>query len=252
MMRNVYLQGELGHRFGSVFKVNADSYQDIFKCINANRPEFLGFVRQSHLDDIGFIVEQAGKGVEDEDDLLNPLKEGDVTIAIAPAGSKSGLGKILAAIAIVALIVVTGGAAGLGLATTTAGGTALATSAGWAVVAGGGLSIPGMFAAMGVLNLAMMGISQMMAPDPSVDSDAPENYAFNGNAQNVKEGDPIAVLYGRLRVPGRPISINVSNESYYKNYSGSIQSGDGSLQTTTTGTSTAININNINLGSIGK
>ena len=42
-----------------------------------------------------------------------------------------------------------------------------------------------------------------MAPDPAVDQDAPTNYLFSGGANNAVEGDPIPILYGELRVPGR-------------------------------------------------
>ena len=59
-------------------------------------------------------------------------------------------------------------------------------------------------------NLALMGIQQVMAPDPAVDkNDGTSNYLFSGGASNAKEGDPIPILYGELRVPGRPISIEV-------------------------------------------
>jgi hypothetical protein len=61
------------------------------------------------------------------------------------------------------------------------------------------------------VNLAIAGIQEMMAPDPSVDKDSPENYAFNGGAQNIKPGDPVPVLYGELRIPGRPLSMDVNH-----------------------------------------
>ena len=52
MNRNVYLQGELGEKFGKKFSVNTDNYADIIKCINVNRPGFLNFIRQCHFDGI--------------------------------------------------------------------------------------------------------------------------------------------------------------------------------------------------------
>ena len=51
----------------------------------------------------------------------------------------------------------------------------------------------------------------MMAPDPATDKDGPESYLFNGSQQNVSEGDPIPLLYGELRVPGRPINFELRN-----------------------------------------
>lgn len=208
MQHSVYLQGELGDKFGDKFTVHTENYRDIFKCIQANRPNFLPYVRKCHEDDIGFIVETAGNAIETED-LLLPLQPGDVTISLAPAGSKSGMGKILAAIAIIAVMYFTGGLAGLGASGTTAAGGGLSTSAGWAVAAGGGLSTSGMMVAGLAANLALVGMQQLMAPDPGVDKDSPTNYLFTGGRNNSVEGDPIPLLYGELTVPGRPISLEI-------------------------------------------
>ena len=70
-------------------------------------------------------------------------------------------------------------------------------------------SIPGQAAALLAVNLSLSGIQQMMAPDPAVDQDSPTNYLFSGGASNSVEGDPIPILYGELRVPGRPISVDI-------------------------------------------
>lgn len=202
MQRSVYLQGELGERFGHKFIVNTDNYADIFKCINANRPGWMPYVRKCHEEDIAFIVETED-GAIDQDDLLIPIAKGDVTISLVPAGSKKGIGKILVAIIMIYIIVQTGGA-GFGSAATTA------ETAGWAVAAGGGLSTTGLMAVGFAAQLALAGIQQIMAPDPAVDQDNPSNYLFSGGANNAVEGDPIPIMYGELRVPGRPISIDIA------------------------------------------
>ena len=206
MQRNVYLQGELGERFGRKFIVNTENYSDIFKCIQANRPDFVPYLRKCHENDIGFILDTEENGALDHEDLLSPVAKGDITLALAPAGSKKGLTKILAAIAIIAVIYFTGGFAGLG-----GGAATTAANAGYMVAVGGGLTIPGSMAVLFAANLALAGIQQIMAPDPAVDQDsgATTNYLFSGGANNAKEGDPIPILYGELRVPGRPISIEV-------------------------------------------
>ena len=92
MQHSVYLQGDLGERFGNKFTVHTDNYRDVFRCINANRPDFLPYIRKCHEEDIGFIIETAGEQI-DQEDLLLPLQKGDITIAVAPAGSKKGIGK---------------------------------------------------------------------------------------------------------------------------------------------------------------
>lgn len=63
---------------------------------------------------------------------------------------------------------------------------------------------------MMAINLAMAGINQMMAPDPATDGDQESSYLFNGAEQNVIQGDPVPVLYGRLRIPGQPISFEIA------------------------------------------
>jgi predicted phage tail protein len=232
MQRSVYLQGELAEKFGSKFTVHTDNYGEIFKCINANRPTFLPFVKECHRNDVGFIVDTADKSIE-EQDLFLPIMKGDITISLAPAGSKSGIGKILAAIAIVVIMVYSGGAAGAFGSSAAAG-----TGSGWAVTVVNGvtvLSAPGMAAGMLAVNLAMMGMQQIMAPDPAVDRDSPTNYLFSGGANNAIEGDPIPLLYGELRVPGRPISIDIMNGNSYNNnttidYEGNIY-GSGTEET---------------------
>jgi predicted phage tail protein len=215
MQRNVYLQGELGEKFGTKFVVNTDDYADIFRCINVNRPDFLPYLRKCHAEDIGFILDTE-EGELEHEDLLVPAVKGDITLALAPAGSKKGITKILAAIAIIAVIYFTGGFAGLGTGTVTAVGPG---QVGWAVAAGGGLSTAGSMVVLFSANLALAGIQQIMAPDPAVDQDAPTNYLFSGGPSNAKEGDPVPLLYGELRVPGRPIAIEViqgrgSNSGY--------------------------------------
>tara|TARA_R110002074_G_scaffold383805_1_gene564176 strand:+ start:1595 stop:2308 length:714 start_codon:yes stop_codon:yes gene_type:complete len=208
MQHNVYLQGELGERFGSKFIVNTNNYADIFKCINANRPDFLPYVRKCHEEDINFMVETED-GTIDHTDLIVPVCKGDVTISLVPAGSKSGIGKILAAIAIVLVMIYAPQIFGQVVAGSEAAGVIQYSLA-------AGLSTAGTMAAMLAVNLALAGIQQIMAPDPAVDQDAPTNYIFSGGANNAVEGDPIPILYGELRVPGRPIAVDI------------IQGGNGS------------------------
>jgi predicted phage tail protein len=219
MQRSVYLQGELGNKFGNKFIVNTNNYAEIFKCISANRPEFLPYIRKCHEQDIGFILETSGVQI-DEETLLFPIKEGDVTISIVPAGSKKGIGKILAAVAIIFIMtLIPAGAAGGNLLTAGGleGGALIAQKVGYALAT----------------NLALSGIQQIMAPDPAVDQDAPTNYLFSGGTGTVVEGDPVPLLYGELRVPGRPIAVDTrqgystTNNTRYGSGGGTYNSDGG-------------------------
>lgn len=196
MQHSVYLQGDLGERFGNKFTVHTDNYRDVFRCINANRPDFLPYIRKCHEEDIGFIIETAGEQL-DQEDLLLPLQKGDITIAVAPAGSKKGIGKIILAIVLVYVMFQTG--------------YVPKGESSWLMTAEGALTTKGAMAVSMTTNLALQGIQQIMAPDPAVDQDNPTNYIFSGGASAQVEGDPVPLLYGELRVPGRPIAVDIRN-----------------------------------------
>ena len=229
MMRNIYLEGELGDRYGGELAANVDSVRDAFRLIEANYPDFKTYLVSCHEKDIGFTVEVAGEVIEKEQDLIFPIQSGDIVISPIPAGSKSGGAKILAAIVIIAATFVIGPGAGASFEALAAGA---ATAAEIATIVAVQLS----------LSLAMTGIQQLMAPDPATDSDEPASYMFNGSEQNVIEGDPVPILYGELRVPGRPIAFSVVNNSFTFsagiNYSNSNDGGDSATAPTPDGIET--------------
>ena len=232
MKRNVYLEGEMGARFGKEFQIAADSFTDVFKCLKCNFSGFMPYLQECHEKNIGFILEVEGKPIKSEAEALLIYKEGDMIITPVPAGSKSGPAKILAAVAVTvmtagmgafALGAAGGGglAGGLGSAGALLGSGAggITSFLGGMMSAGGGF---GMLAQVGIglgVNLALGGIQQMMAPDPSTDNQQDESYIFQGSKQNIAEGDPVPVLYGELRVPGRTISFHTRSErsQFYNN-----------------------------------
>ena len=198
MQRNVHIEGEMGHLFGETMTINAPTINDVFKLIDANNAGFKKYMIDCHEKGIGFAINIAGEEVEYEEELLLPLHEGDITITPVPEGAGGGFKKILAAIALVALIYFM---PTIGIKAT--GGFA----AGFA-----SMSIPALVGLAVATNLALAGLMEMMAPDPSVDADQEQSYLFNGGEQNVIEGDPVPVLYGHLRIPGQPIKFEVSNK----------------------------------------
>lgn len=196
MNRNVYLQGELAHRFGEKLVLNVPTLSDLFKLLHANDPSFRHYLVECHEKGVGFACEVADRELLEEDGF-EPLEEGDLFVTPVPAGSKSGGAKILAALVIVAFLLTgPGGAladkAFLGITESLTYGQVL-----------GGLAV----------SLALSGVQQLMLPDPATDSAGPKSYLFDGGATNFQEGDPIPLLYGELRVPGRPISFEVMNEN---------------------------------------
>lgn len=207
--RKVRVEGELVELFGgeSEFTIAASSPADIFKCLECNFPKFREYLMECHDKGVEFMCSVADHVMGNEKDLLLNYGEGDMILSPVPAGSKKGITKLLAAIAIIVVVWVTGGFAAMSSAaasgTMTLGAAAAMTAVSFAI------------------NLALAGIQQMMAPDPSVDNDQDSSYLFQGTGQTVIEGDPVPILYGQLRVPGRPVSFQVQNiGSYVSNYSG--------------------------------
>jgi predicted phage tail protein len=204
-MRNVYLEGELANRFGDKVTVKASTMAEIFKVLNANDPTLRKYFIDCHEKGIGFSCETQN-GAMDEEDCILPLEADDIYLSPIPAGSKSAGAKILTALAIAAMFIFA-----------PAGGALH----GFLYASGGGLTTGGMILAGIGVNLAMAGIQQMMMPDPATDKDTPESYLFNGNQRSIGEGDPVPLLYGELRVPGRPIGFEILNETtYYGSSSG--------------------------------
>lgn len=254
MERNVYLEGEMGVRFGKEFQMAADSFTEVFRCLKCNFSSFMPYLQECHEKNIGFILEVEGRPIRNEAEALLLYREGDMIITPVPAGSKSGPAKILAAVAVTVMTAGMGafaigamGGGGLagGLAATGsmfgAGLGGVTATLGGMMSAGGGL---GLLANMGLslgINLAMGGLQQMMAPDPSTDNQQDESYIFQGSKQNIAEGDPVPVLYGELRIPGRTISFHTKSErTAFVNFSQratSAESNGNSYDTQSSGTS---------------
>ena len=204
MLRNVYFEGEMGAKFVPHMEIDCETTAEVFSCLNANFDNFMPYLTEKHNEDVGFHIEVAGSELEYVEECVMEIGAGDIIITPVPAGAGKGIGKILAAIAIVVVIAYTGGAFG-------AQGVGLMKGLGAAMAKGG---LAGFFAKVGVgmaLSLALTGLMEMMAPDPSVDGEleAQQSYLFNGNAQNIVNGDPVPVVYGRLRVPGQPIAFDM-------------------------------------------
>lgn len=213
MMRNIYLEGEMGEKFGTHFQFNAPTVQDAIKCLDANFSGIKKYFIDCHENDIGFEIDVASNKLDYEVEMLMTLQEGDITITPIPAGSKSATAKILAAIAMVVVAIYAPQLLGAMMSTTTTAGVTIITPSLGTSLAFAGLGNLGMIQmglSMMAINLAMAGINQMMAPDPATDGDQESSYLFNGAEQNVIQGDPVPVLYGRLRIPGQPISFEIA------------------------------------------
>ena len=143
MKRNVYLEGEMGTRFGKEFQIAADSFTDVFKCLKCNFSGFMPYLQECHEKNIGFILEVEGKPIKSEAEALLIYKEGDMIITSVPAGSKSGPAKILAAVAVTVMT------AGMGAVIMGAGAGAAGSAAALSATFGSFSAFTGTLSAMG-------------------------------------------------------------------------------------------------------
>ena len=102
-MQKVKLVGEIS-KFGSTWETECANIRDIFKLIECQTPGF-----RQHLVDgadagIGYEIKRGEDYLENESELLLSLNKEDIIITEVPSGAKGGAGKIIAAIAIVAVI----------------------------------------------------------------------------------------------------------------------------------------------------
>ena len=194
-MTQVKLLGELGKKFGSEWTSNSKSMRDIFKLIECQVDGFKEYLEDCHEKNIGFTI-QNGDDFIDYDDLLLCGVKDTVIISAVPAGSGKGLGKILAAIAIVALVFIRPDlffADGM--------------TASEAAKAGffNSMTNQGLFLTSIGANLAIAGITEMMAPDAG-DMTSDPSFLFNGGNNSIEQGQPVPLLYGKMKIGGVPIS----------------------------------------------
>ena len=210
-MQTVYLNGGIS-QFGTKWSTNCANIRDIFKLIDCQTPGFRQYLVSAAENNVDFEIKRGEDILESEEELLLSLRDEDIVITEVPAGAKDGASKVLAAIAIFTVIGLTGGTGGLSLP-----GNGFFSNIQGAAGFGGpqaGIGIGYKTAAFVAINLANMGVSQLMMPGPEIDgTDINDNYLFDGPVTNAPEGMAIPVLYGELIVGGRPVSVNYQEHS---------------------------------------
>ena len=219
-MTQIKLLGELGDKFGSEWASNSKSIRDILKLIDCQVEGFKEYLQDCHEKNIGFTI-QNGEDFIDYDDLMLCRPEDTVIISPVPAGSGKGLGKILAAIAMIVVMIynptyfVTAAEGA-----TIAEGATLFT----ALEAGATMNALGYFAMSIGANLALMGLVEMTAPDAG-DNTSDPSFLFNGADNSLEQGKPVPLLYGKMKIGGVPISqqftpSRIKNTNGYLHLSG--------------------------------
>ena len=241
-MKKVLLNGFIGDKYGKVWDIKANNIKDIFSCIEVNYPSFKRDMLEFAENGGDISIKYGDINVDSEEELLYTIGADTVVITPLPAGGKSGGAKLLlAALMVAAFFIPPVGAA---LTTTAVTGTTVTTTAGVTTVAATTattLNTYGLIYAATATSLALSGISQMMAPDPTVDSvEANDEYLFDGAQNTIAQNNVVPVLLGEMIVGGVLISsATLAGSTSFNPYVGDVTyvSTSGNLGSTTdTGT----------------
>ena len=188
MNRKLIFQGSAGEALGTEWSVNAPTVADAFRIVHANNPKNYRDYFEQDLE-AEFTVKLAGESLDAAELLLHNLEGEDIVVTPIPKGSKNAVEKILIAIVLIVISIY------LSPEFLGEGEFAKMLAAGFKD-----------FLMMMGTNLALQGIAELMAPDPSNDKDE-EGAMFSGPAQTVKHGQPVPICYGKMMVGGSPITF---------------------------------------------
>jgi predicted phage tail protein len=194
-LKTVKLYGDLGDRFGREFHLDVKNPAEAIRLLNAN---FKGFSRYfiDHSEPGYHIL--VGKQELGADELHHPVSSRE-EIKIVPVIAGSGDNPFTRIIIGAVLIWATG-------------------PYGLSVFQGTG-ALAGFAGTVGTFGTAMVlgGVSQLLfaPPTPTAPEESPENrpsYSFNGAVNTVRQGNPVQVGYGRLRVGSQMVSFGLFSD----------------------------------------
>ncbi len=205
-MVRIYLGGALGQKFGKQWNLYVRSPAEAIKAININtKGKFKEYLTKQGHNKFYKVCLDNHKNILDRMELGNSVGERDVYIVPVARGRKSGFGKIIAGIILIAAAYFSGG-----LSSGAGGLTAQIAS---------GLVQAG-------IGLILGGIVQLLTPvqDFNANQDASTTAGsniFQGNALAIAQGGPVSLVYGRALVAPMPISIAFNNFDQSPNFGGS-------------------------------
>jgi predicted phage tail protein len=185
-MRKITLGGELGELFGETFELDVNSPAEALHALMIVLPDFKKYLVE-HEDDAFAVL--AGDVELDENSLLLPTL-GDILITPVVGGSGKGFGKILLGAALIG--------SGMWLGAAIGGGGALAGLSATSIkVLGFAANALG---SMG-FSMALGGVSSLLFGSQKPDNvTGNPSYAFNGPVNVSRQGSPVPLIYGQLRV----------------------------------------------------
>jgi predicted phage tail protein len=181
-VRTVRLYGVAGARFGRVHRFAVSSTAEAMRALCTQVSGFEKFLMNAKDNGLTFAVFKGRKNLG-EKELEHPVGDDEIRIAPVLVGSKkAGLFQTILGAALIVVGVLTS--------------------------AYGGGSLIGLGA-----SLALGGVMQMLSPQTAgLAGTGPDNgtsYYFNGPVNSSAQGEPVPLVYGRMRVGSRVISAGI-------------------------------------------
>ena len=214
-MTIVRLHGMLGKEFGESWKLEVRSIRQAIKLLEVNTKGFFKYLIDKDKEGVSYRLLINGKDHRCDEDLILVRELETIDIIPIPQGSgMGGLFKILIGIVIIAAVVVAsiftfGGAAAA--FTAIAAGTGLTAGLlGAALVFGASLVLGGLFELVSGSPKAKGGST--VSDQKNSEQPAP-SYIFAGPVNTIRQGNPIPIGYGLLRVGSQVISSGITTRN---------------------------------------
>nr|BAR30702.1 phage tail assembly protein [uncultured Mediterranean phage uvMED] len=222
-MKKVILRGELGKKFGRVHNFDLNTPAEAIRALSANFEGFQRELCEAGERGIGYMVQIGRDAMGSLDEIEYPTGQSEaisITPVLQGAGG-GGVGQIFAGIALVAAAIVLGpvGAVigGVGASVIGAGAATAIGYVGAALILGGTSQLlsptisdsPGTF---GATSPTRARARDSFTPENNEIADNRASYIFNGAVNLTAQGNPVPILYGRMRVGSVVVSAGLSVE----------------------------------------
>jgi predicted phage tail protein len=223
-VKKVILRGELGKKFGRVHNFDLNTPAEAIRALSANFEGFQRELCEAGERGIGYMVQIGRDAMQSLDEIDNPtgsMEAISITPVLQGAGG-GGVGQIFAGIGLIAAAIVLGpiGLGVLGATGAIAGTAGVATAIGYvgaALILGGTSQLlsptisdsPGTF---GATSPTRARARDSFTPENNEIADNRASYIFNGAVNLTAQGNPVPILYGRMRVGSVVVSAGLSVE----------------------------------------
>jgi predicted phage tail protein len=193
--RNIRLHGALAAAHGAAHRRAVSSVSEAIRACLYTIPDFDESLKNGEYQI--FLDDKFEVGADDLGMRLGSARTIDIYPVIG--GHKKGLGKILAGVLLVTLVVATGGlgAVAAGTGSTSLFGVAASTSGFWGVGLGLGTATLGSAAAMFGVSMIVSGITSALAPTPEIPkNEESPSFLFNSTMNVTQEGNAVPIALG--------------------------------------------------------